>query len=428
MKTRYNFVSETGDGVGFAIRLAQEDHDVRVWIRDSAAKSAGDGLVTKVGDLEDLIKDADAKKDVFIFDSTGNGVVADDLRSKGFGVIGDSILADRLERDRDFGLEVMEQAKVEVPKSTKFTDFDKAIDFVNKHSDTRFVYKPSKQLGDLSASHVAHDSEELIELLEATKKDVDIQDPEFVLQEFVEGIALSTELWFQNGELIEPLTNHTLERKEAMNGNLGETGGCSGNTVWICEDEECSVCLEVSKLVPFFKREGYNGMVDLNCLVAKDGTYGLEFTPRFGFDATPTFLWETVNEDLGKFLADAARGQLAKLDLDEGYGSGLRVSISPWPNEKYHAEENIPIRGLKADAPHTYFYNVKESPKGLCTSGAWGIICLFTGRGALVADSFKNPMEQAEKLRLKGKQYRTDLVQSFNEDLAKLNSLLAEVK
>jgi phosphoribosylamine--glycine ligase len=273
---------------------------------------------------------------------------------------------------------------------------------------------------------VSHDAEELVEMLDNISHEVDIENPEFVLQEFKKGPTLSTELWFQNGEFIEPLTNHTFERKELMNGDLGPSGGCTGNIVWFCED--CPVCQAVRGLVPWFEKEKYHGMVDLNVIVAEDGIFGLEFTPRFGYDASPTLFWELINHPLGEFFADAAHGQLDELDLVEGYASAVRITIPPWPSEKYHASENVPIRGIKESDDHVFFYNVKKNDRGLCSAGAWGILSLHTGIGDTVKEAFEKPYKQVEKVRVKDKQYRTDLVEQFDKDLKQMDEILSASK
>jgi phosphoribosylamine---glycine ligase len=414
---RFNFISESGDGFGFAYRCLQEGNDARLWIRSEDGKAIGDNLVPKVGDVEDLLTDASKDNDVFIFDVTGNGILADYLRKTGYLVFGGSVLADRLERDRGFGLSVMRDCRIAVPRTESFNDFDKAIDFVAKDESQRWVYKPSKLLGDLSSSHISYDSEDMRELLSGIQSEIDIGSPEFELQAFVEGIAISTEVWYDSGALIDPLTNHTIERKEFMNENLGASGGCTGNITWFCDG--CPVCAVVKRLSPWMERQRYTGMLDLNCIVADDAVYGLEFTPRFGFDAGPTLLWELVNGDISKFLYDCAVGGFRDLDLEQAkLAAGLKVSIPPWPSEKYHADADIPIRGLHDKwERHTYLYNVKANEVGLCTAGAWGIALLFTGHAGTVRGAFAGPYEWADNLRLKNKQYRTDLVKQFQEDL-----------
>jgi phosphoribosylamine--glycine ligase len=424
---RFNIVSEQGDGAGFAVRLKDEGYDVRLWIRDPDGASICDNMVEKAGDIEDLIHDASADRDVFVFDVSGNGLIADHLASQGFPVIGGSALADRLERDRRYGYSVMEDVGISTPETKSFTDFHRACDFVEAHSDTRWVYKPSKQLGDLSPSHVSYDADDLIQMLQNIAQETDIANPQFELQAFEEGVALSTELWFEHGELVEPLINHTLERKELMNDDVGPSGGCVGNLTWFCSG--CKACRVARQLAPWAEREHYHGMLDLNAIVARRRIYGLEFTPRFGYDATPTLLFELVRGGLGTFLESFARGQVGGLNLREGFAGAVRVTIPPWPSEKYDADENVPIRGLGEDEIRSaYWYNVKKDSDGnFVSAGAWGVIGLITARGSDPRGVMARPLDTLRSLKLKNKQFRTDLHKVFAKDLEKLEELGVEI-
>lgn len=428
-KPRFNIVSETADGMGFAARLTQEGYDCRMWIRNADAKSVGDNIIEKVGDFEDLIVDARPDTDVFVFDVSGNGVFADYLRQNGFPVLGGSVLADRLERDREFGASVMRGCGVDVPETVSFNSFEKAIKHVEDNPGIRWVYKPSKQLGDLSPSHVSYDAEDLIEMLTNISKEVDIAEPQFELQAFEKGIAFSTELWFQNGHFVGSLTNHTLERKELMNEDIGPSGGCLGNIVWFCGG--CKVCAIAKQLVPWAERERYHGMLDLNVIVTpRGGVFGLEFTPRFGYDASPTLLWELIPQGLGAFFGDAASGRLGVYSGREGFAGAVRVTIPPWPTEKHTAEENVPLRGIepKVEEASMYLYNMKRDDKGqLCTAGAWGIVALFTGHSSDPKRAVDKPLDVVRGLRLKNKQFRTDLGKQFVKDLSLLEEAGVDV-
>lgn len=429
---RFNLVSKDGDGVGFAIRLQNEGHDVRVFIDAEAATPIGDNLVPKVGSIHDFLVDAKLDEDVFIFDTSGDGLVADAIRGMGFPVLGGCAIADRLERDREFGLKVMstcgdgETSSIRIPKSINFTSFEEAKEYVAENSDEKLVYKPSDLLGDKSPSHVSYNADDMLQLLENVERDVDMAEPEFVLQEFHKGIAVSSELWF-DGSNVLPLCNHTLERKELMNGNLGPSGGCTGNIVWACDG--CPLCAEVMKLVPFLKENNYHGPLDLNVIAADDGIYGLEFTPRFGYDATPTLLWELLDGDLGVFFNAVSRKSFGtgdgKLKRDR-FGSGLRITIPPWPSEKFNAESGIPIFGLASEdvKNNAYLYNVKRGDiTDLASCGVWGILMLLTSSGKNVETSFEKPMKLAKDLHVSNKQYRTDLIGEFQKDLKELTKM-----
>jgi phosphoribosylamine---glycine ligase len=429
---RYNFISKDGDGVGFAVRLQDEGNEVRVFIDSEPATSVGDGLVPKVGSIHDMLLDAKPEEDTFIFDLSGDGLTADHIRHLGFPVIGSCSIADRLERDREFGLKVMEtcgdseRSSIRIPKSVNFTSFSEAKDYVAENPDEKLVYKPSNLLGDKSPSHVSYNAEDMLQLLENVERDVDMAEPEFVLQEFHKGIAVSSELWFDGSRML-PLCNHTLERKELMNGNIGPSGGCTGNVVWACRG--CPLCDEVQKLLPFLKENHYHGPLDLNTIVAEDGIYGLEFTPRFGYDATSTLLWQLIRGDVGHFFDDIARSSFGtnspQIQYDR-FAAGLRLTIPPWPSEKFTAESGIPIFGLASEdiKNDVYLYNVKRGDiTELETAGIWGILMLLTGAGKSISDSFEKPYEMAEALHVSNKQYRTDLVEQFEEDFAQLEKM-----
>lgn len=430
MNARWNVISETGDGLGFAVRLKDEGERVRMWIRSSDAVQIGNGLIDKVGDFEDLVKDATVDEDIFLFDGSGNGFVADALREQGFAVLGGSLVADRLERDRSFGLNVMTDAGISVPETYKFSSWNEARSFVDDYPG-RLVYKPSKALGDISSSHVSSDKEELLDMLANFEKGSSVEKPEFELQEFIEGVCISTELWFDGNKFLN-LWNHTFERKQLMNDDLGPSGGCTGNIVWACGS--CQVCHEVKKLESWLRHQQFLGMLDLNAVVNDEGFYGLEFTPRFGYDASPTMFNELLEDSsVAETLAYVAKHHpLAQtLSLKKGkLAGGIRLTIPPWPLEKYDADADIPIRGLEeSELRHTYFYNVKSGGEAkLASAGAWGILLLFTYLGTSVASALRYPALLCEKVRVPDKQYRTDLVAQFKGDFEKLKAVLgAEV-
>jgi hypothetical protein len=135
--------------------------------------------------------------------------------------------------------------------------------------------------------------------------------------------------------------------------------------------------------------------------------------------------WELVEGGLGSFFADVARGQLGSVSCRDGFAGALRVTIPPWPTERHTAEENVPLRGVdkRTLKESMYLYNVKTDESGeLSTAGGWGIVCLFTGCSSNPLRALARPLEAAKSLRLKNKQFRTDLAKRFAEDIEKLES------
>jgi phosphoribosylamine--glycine ligase len=409
---RFLILSEAGDGVGLAYRLAAEGHSVGMWVRDDEVAHRGAGLVErstfdKLGDSLDEL--------TIIADCTGLGILCDMLRGAGYPVIGGSRLADKLEMDRAYAQDTMERAGIRTPKSRSFHDWEAAFDFVSK-SESRLVFKPEGDLSGTVPSYVSAGSEDLLEVMGHAQAEHPKTKPEFTLQEFVEGTCVSTECWFDGNQVVEELTNHTIERKHLMNDDTGPSGGCTGNVVWRCGD--CPICEQtVYKLLPFLQSHGYVGPIDVNAVVDKEGgVFGLEFTPRFGYDAFPTMLE----------LLDGAAGDLLSgngpVGLKSGFAAGVRLTLSPWPAEKHKGPEGLPIRGLnRSRLEHFYIYDCMEDVEGnLCTAGGYGIIGVANGYGETIEDAFAQAYRLVDKLEIPDKQFRTDLSETCQKDYRRL--------
>src|SRR5215472_15470029 len=91
-------LSEGGDGLGMALRLKAEGHDVSMWIRDSEAERRGEGLVEKGHSLHLL--------PMLVADCTGAGAILDSYKNSGGRIFNGSQLQDKMECDRKFASEI----------------------------------------------------------------------------------------------------------------------------------------------------------------------------------------------------------------------------------------------------------------------------------------------------------------------------------
>jgi phosphoribosylamine-glycine ligase len=201
-----------------------------------------------------------------------------------------------------------------------------------------------------------------------------------------------------------------------MDGDLGPSGGCTGNVVWCCEGTECPLCENLGKLEGFLEETQWSGPIDINTVVTKEGeVYALEFTPRLGYDAFPTFLYGLFTENFGGFIYDClGNGSQRELPLKNGFAAGVRISVPPWPSEDFHSKPGLPIRGLrKSDLEKFYSYEVGLEGDSLVTSGGYGIIGVCIGWGETMDTAFEEAYRIANKIRLPDKQYRTDLAEVF---------------
>jgi phosphoribosylamine---glycine ligase len=417
-------LSEGADAVGMCLRLQKEGHEVRMWVREEQAKHSGEGLVERAETFE--------HGEIAVADCTGFGAILDAMRSDGRLVFSGSSLHDRLENDRQFSKELFESYGIPTPDSTYLSGpdaWEKAKEIITAYAgETKLVFKPGGNCSGVVPSYVPSDNEDLLKMLEYYKAKMGDTEPEFELQEFHEGICLSTEGWFDGERFMQPFI-HTLETKALMNGNLGPSGGCTGNVLWT--EEEGPTVEYLLNLAPFLAEHRYTGPIDINCVVGEGGIWALEFTPRFGYDAFPTLLYAMFDGDFGAFVSDVVRGNSPdRMPIREGFGAGVRLTIPPWPkyemtDGEHLAPKGLPVRGFTMeDLDSFYPYDVCLKGDELISSGGYGCLGVVNGYGDSIGEAFARVYEICHRVKIPDVQFRTDLSEVFQRDYRKLAELL----
>lgn len=399
---KYHLMSGYGEGCGLMERIQDEGNECTVQIMEEDYKQTYDGILEKSDE-----PDEDA---IIIVDTSGFGEKADEYRREGFHVFGGSEFADKLEDDRNFGIAFMQKHGIQVPDSKTFRTFVQAEDWLKaKKPDSRYVFKPNGSL-PCKLTYCAENRDDLISYLRFVGRYFSSKIDDFILQTFVEGPIVSTEFWCGPRGFIYP-ANHTVEVKKFLNDNLGPSTGCQGNLVWIAESDEVVDLLE--GIEDSLVKEGYVGPIDLNAILSNEGPKGLEWTPRFGLDAMPTFL-HLVEGDIGQLIADIVLGQVKDVPVTDAIAGGVRITIPPYPIEpttnmkavlKQSPNTGIPIEGLD-DA---YLYEVMVFDNQLVHSPGTGVIAVVSDVCDEAEDCLSGPYEILEKANIPDKQYRTDL-------------------
>src|SRR6266403_5179716 len=127
--------SKCGEGAGLLKRIQEEGNNCSIYIQEKEYSNVYSGILNE--------SDHPEPNDIIIFDSSGFGQKSDYFKKEGFKIFGSSSFADKLENDRKFGLDFMLDHGIMIPDTYKFNNFRDAINFLEGHKGTKFVFKPS---------------------------------------------------------------------------------------------------------------------------------------------------------------------------------------------------------------------------------------------------------------------------------------------
>ena len=409
---KFMMVSKCGEGAQVLYQIKEEGNDVSLFIKEPGYKRCWDGLLPKAASPYE-------NADVYIFDMSGMGDIAANLRSRNKLVLGAGPFSDKIEHDRKFGTDLMNKCGIKTPKVYEFKgkQLDDAIKFVSTQTaHDKLVFKPSGDGLPTRLTYCACDNDDLVHYLEYIKQHYEKEIEEFVLQEFIEGTLVSSEYWCNGKEFLRPV-NHTVECKKLMNDDKGPSTGCSGNAVWLCSDSCLIVEEGILKAEDICSELGYVGPIDLNAIVNDTGVYGLEWTPRFGYDALPTML-QLMDQEVGEFMYDCASGKDMDMPLVDACAAGVRISIPPYPIEPEDPKDidrvgpnfGIPIGGvLNKYRDNYYFFEIMKNGKGLVHADGTGVIACVSDYADTVMKALEMPYNILDEMKIPDKQYRTDL-------------------
>ena len=412
--------SYSGYGAWFVLKLLSEGHKVDYYLSKPEFGVVLDGIIPapKLARLDHRRVEVGfpsyEKYDLSIFDLTGRSKQAD-YSNLHCPTIGDGYVHCLLEDNRRAGINLMEEAGIQVPPYETFDNINAAKSFVKK-TGKRYVFKPDGgQDQDTASTYVSKDAEDLLayfNMLSSMSHGV-----KFILQEFVAGQECSTEGWFNGEEFY--LLNCTLEEKKFMNKNKGPNTGCAGNLVFTINSKSRIYTEGLAKAKEVLKNIGFRGMIDLNTILTEGELYGLEWTPRFGYDAGCT-LANLYAHDFGEMLHSIASGQIPAVGWKEEFGVSARLSIPPYPTEIYYKNlKGTPFKGLDyKNEDHllkTYLYDVCLNGKNLECAGVNGFMAVPIEIAPDISGAWAKLDSKIEQFQIPDMQYRTDLQESTSK-------------
>jgi phosphoribosylamine--glycine ligase len=416
---KYRIISKSGDGVAIGYRIQQEGHSCDFYLKDEHGKHLYEGILPRVDDWRKGI----SKEMILVWDMVGMGKEADELKKQGYRIFGASEIADNLELDRGFGLDIASDVDIEIPHSEDFQDYEKAKEFLEKQEDDAgWVFKPEKNKEGIK-TFVSKNLDEIIGMLDYFAE-VWTDGVDFILQKVVDGIEVSSEAWFVNGEYIPDSYNNTWETKRFMNDDLSCNTGCMSSIV---KFNACPKLFDKTfkKLAPWLKLHKYTGALDINCIIDYEGTpYMLEWTARMGYSAIYAFC-ALLDMPISEFIATIAEGKIPDIEPSDEWAGALRLTIPPYPliNENETNEnKGIPISNID-EYDHYWPLDVMMNKNKLVCSGFDGVILEITDSHPDLSVLWEGIYDLARIVTIPDVQYRTDVYENAMERIDNLKSL-----
>jgi len=404
-----------------AWQIKKEGHGVKIYIKSETDRDVYDGFLEKVADWKIYINWAD----VIVFDDTGFGHFADQLRKSGKLVVGGNAYTDKLEDDREFGQSEMKRIGMLTLPHWNFNDYQTALNFIQENPG-RYVYKPS---GFISSDFKGilflgkdEDGKDIHEILRSNMKILEKKIKNFHLQKFASGVEIAVGAFFNGNDFIYPI-NVNFEHKKLFPGDIGPFTGEMGTLMyWSGPNTIFKATLE--KIRQNLKESKYVGYIDINCIANARGIYPLEFTTRFGYPTISVQI-EGITNEMGEFLYSIAKGEQYELKTKKGFQIGVVCAVPPFPyDDKSEMDiyRDLSIIFKKPSLEGVHLGDVKLIEESWRIAGNTGYALVVTGSGITVEDARKQVYSRLENILLQNMFYRTDIGLGWYENSDKLQT------
>ncbi len=419
---KFLFVSLDGLIADTAWHVAQEGHDVKLFIESKSEHEIADGFVPKSKDWE---KDV-AWADVVVFDDVlGQGAKAAKLRAAGKLVVGGTPYIDRLEDDRAFGQQELKAAGVTIIPQDNFTSFADAIAYV-KANPNRYVIKPSgeaQNLKQLLFVGEEEDGKDVIQVLEDYQRSWSERIKAFQLQRRIVGVEVATGAFFNGHEFALPV-NVNFEHKKLFPGDIGPSTGEMGTTMFWSEPTSVFNAT-LKKMELKLRAERFVGYIDVNCIVNSNGIYPLEFTARFGYP-TISIQQEGMITPIGEVFYGLAEGSLTRFKTRSGFQVGGRIVVPPFPfNDPDTFAKNSKdalILFKKPNREGVHIEDVKAVNGEWVVTGTSGVVLIVVGMGPTMKAAQRQAYNRIDNIMIPNMYYRKDIGDRWFEDFDRLHT------
>jgi len=422
---RFLGIGDAADLASLYLRLAEDGHEIKIYIGNPLCRGTLAGLVNQVADWQAELQwvRAAGRDGCILFENVGagRGELQDRLRNDGFNVIGSSAYGTRLENDRACAQRILGELGLSTAAVFEFAQAGDARRFIDRRP-ARYVVKSN---GPNAATFVGHHpaGADVSAILAANQR---YDESSLILMEFVEGIEMGVGAYFNGEDFLEPACLDW-EHKRFFPGDLGELTGEMGTVVTFSRSKTF-FDRTLAKMRPLLKENGYCGYINLNTMVNESGIWPLEFTCRFGYPGYAILgpLQRTSWADLFRLMLQR---NATRFETEPGFAVGIVITTPPFPYYREHVAEPIGLPVVfdedlsPAERRNLHYGEVGLSGGVLVTSGASGYTLVVTGKGETIAAARDAANALARKIVVPNARYRTDIGQRLIQgDFVKLQA------
>lgn len=348
--------------------------------------------------------------------------LADELESRGHRVFGPNKRAAEIESSKAFAKELMKKYGIPTAKYETFSDYEKALAYVEKGSFPVVLKADGLALGKgvLICENLQQAKDGLKQIM--LDKAFGSAGNKVVVEEFLTGKEFTpgeevSVLAFTDGKTIVPMIP-SCDHKRAYDGDKGlNTGGMGTFTPCPFYDKEIADEVRDKIMLPTvaaMNAEGrpFKGVLYFGLMRTKEGMKVVEYNSRFGDPETQVVL-PMLKTDLMEIFEAVTDERLAdiKIEWEEGACVCVVLASGGYP-VKYEKGKEITIGDLD-EGVFLYHAGTKRENGVLKTDG--GRVLGVCAKGKTVAEAREKAYANVKKIHFDGMHYRTDIGIKYNK-------------
>ena len=414
---RFLGIGDSCDLAALYLRLSETGHEVKVAVTEPLCQDVLAGMVAQTPDWRaelDWIKAA-GRDGIVLFENVASdrGRLQEKLRADGFQVIGGSAYGDRLENDRAYAQTVLAELGFQTAGTRHFDSFPEAIRFLDAHPG-RYVSKLNGPGLGAAGTYIGRlaDGRDVRAMLVAQARQLAGEPTSLVLMDHLDGIEMGVGAYFDGTGFLRPACLDW-EHKRFFPGDLGENVGEMG-TVATYGGTDRFFDATLARMEDRLREGRYQGYVNLNTIVNRDGIWPLEFTCRFGY---PGFAVLEPLQAIGwaELFQGLVTRSLDALPVHQGFSVGVVMTTRPFPFIRRYVNEPVGLPIVfdgdltEADRAHLHFGEVGQQDGQLVTAGYHGWTAVVTGTGPTIAAAQIAAYGLADRMVIPNLRYRRDI-------------------